>query len=127
MPRREKVHVVVNDDTIAAGDYWPVIEPVWWSADIYHGPGLYEQSLSPFTESQRFVFAVRWYFSEINNGGHRQFYSNSTGIVWQDALVGLEAIGISKAAQILQISADRLGGSPSLDRGYFFRFSVVLC
>jgi hypothetical protein len=112
----EKVHVVVNDNTIATGDDWAVIEPVWWLANIYDGPGAYEQSLQPFSQSQRYVFAVRWYHSEVNNGGHLQFYSNSTGIVWQDALNGLEAMGLEKAANILRISADRLGGSPSLDR-----------
>lgn len=113
---KETVHIVVDDSTIAGGNSWGIIEPVWWSANIYEGSGLYEQSLQPFSQSQRYVFAVRWYLSEVNNGGHDQFYSNATGIVWQDALDGLKAMGIEKAANILRISADRLGGSPSLDR-----------
>lgn len=53
----------------------------------------------------------------MNNGGHDQFYYNSTGIVWRDALEACKAIGALGLADILQQSAERLGGSPSLDRG----------
>jgi Domain of unknown function (DUF4375) len=117
MARRETVHVQVDDSTIAAGDPGAVMHPVWWSANIYDGPVAYEKSLEQFSRSQRLVFAVLWYIREVNNGGHRQFYSNSTGIVWKDALEGFEALGIPRAANILRISAERMGGSPSLDRG----------
>ncbi len=116
MALREQVHIEVNDETIAMGDPHAVIHPVWWTATIYDGPTAYERSLQRFSTAQRQVFAVLWYIAEVENGGHLQFYSNSTGIVWQDALDGFEAIGIPKAARILSISADRMGGSPSLDR-----------
>jgi hypothetical protein len=115
MARRERVHIEVNDDTITNGDSWDVIAPVWWSVSIYDGPLKYEQSFEPFSLAQKYVFAIRWYVSEVNNGGHRQFYGNSTGIVWQDARDGFGAIGLPRGAAILQVSADRLGGSPSLD------------
>ena len=39
------------------------------------------------------------------------------GSVWRDALEAYNAIGALGNADILQRSADRLGGSPSLDRG----------
>jgi hypothetical protein len=116
MIRREKVHIEIDDGTIATGDPWAVIQPVWWLATIYHGPAAYEHSLQQFSGSQRLVWAVLWYRQEVNNGGHRQFYSNSTGIVWRDALEGFEALGITRGAKILRISAERLGGSPALDR-----------
>jgi hypothetical protein len=113
--RYETVHVCVDDGTIAAGDPWAVIEPVWWSANIYDGPAKYELSLLQFSRSQRLVFAVFWYRSEVNNGGHHQFYSNSTGIVWKDALEAFRALDAPEFASILAESAARLGGSPSLD------------
>ena len=56
------------------------------------------------------------YFFEVNNGGHKQFYRNSSGIVWRDAIEGFEAIGVPRGAEILAIAARRLGGDPSLDR-----------
>jgi len=116
MARREKVHVEVDDATIAGDDPHAVIHPVWWRADIYDGPGMYDHSLREFSRPQRHVFAVLWYIAEVNNGGHHQVYSNSTGIVWRDAMEGFEAIGVPRAAKIVAVSADRLGGSPSQDR-----------
>jgi hypothetical protein len=116
MLQREKVNVVVDDRTIAAGDLSAILDPIWWSGAIYQGPVVYEQRLRAFSQSLRYVYAVQWYLSEVCNGGHRQFYSNPTGVVWRDALAGLEALGIPEAANILRLSADRMGGSPSLDR-----------
>jgi len=116
MVRRETDYVEVNDAVIAAGDPKAVIHPVWWLATIYDGPIAYEKSLEPFSRPQRLLFGVRWYLKEVENGGHRQFFSNSTGIVWSDALSGLNELGIPRGANILRIAADRLGGSPSLDR-----------
>jgi hypothetical protein len=55
--------------------------------------------------------------SEVNNGGHDQFYDNSTGIVWKDAREGFIAIGAKEVAAIIDESSRRLGGAPSLDRG----------
>jgi len=55
-----------------------------------------------------------WYDAEVCNGGHHQFYSNSTGVVWPNALAGFEAAGMLTIASILRESADRLGGRPSL-------------
>lgn len=53
---------------------------------------------------------------EANNGGHDQVYFNSTGIVWKDALKGFEEIGHQQAYNILEQSAERIDGNPSLDR-----------
>jgi Domain of unknown function (DUF4375) len=110
------VVVRIDAGTIAKGDPWAVIEPVWWSANIYDGPDEYERSLRRFSQSQRSMFALLWYRAEVNNGGHHQFYSNSTGIVWKDVLEALRALDACELLKILQESADRLGGSPSLDQ-----------
>jgi len=54
--------------------------------------------------------------AEVENGGHNQFYFNSTGIVWKDALLGCRALRLDDVAQIITESASRMGGKPSLDR-----------
>ncbi len=77
---------------------------------------MYERSLAGFSGPQRLVFAIHWYRAEVNNGGHVQFYSNSTGIVWRDALAGFEAMGLSDYAAVVRDSARLLGGDPPLDR-----------
>ena len=84
MIRRERVHIVVDDAAIAKGDPGEVIQPVWWLSTIYDGPGMYEETLRQFSRSQRLVRALLIYRYEVNNGGHRQFYSNSAGLVWRD-------------------------------------------
>lgn len=114
--RREKIHIDVDDATIAGGDLGAIIEPVWWLSTVYDGPVAYELSLERFSQSQRIVRAVLLYISEVNNGGHRQFYANSSGIVWRDALAGFEAIGELTASRIITLSAERMGCDPSLDR-----------
>jgi hypothetical protein len=63
-----------------------VIDPLWWSVSIHDGPKKYEADLGHFSYPQRYIFAIQWYVAEVNNGGHNQFFFNSTGIVWKDAL-----------------------------------------
>src|SRR5262245_15846371 len=117
MLRREKVHFVVDDAMIANGTPGDVIHPVCWLSTIYEGPGMYEHTLKQFSRPQRIVRALLLYIYEVNNGGHKQFFSNSSGIVWRDAKEGFEVIEVRGGAQILLVAAQRLGGGPSLDRG----------
>ena len=106
----------IGDREIDDDDYFVVIEPVLLSVSIYDGPVKYEDDLARFSKEQRLVLAYHWYLSEVNNGGHDQFYYNSTGIVWKDALKGFVEIGAVDVAAILEESSRRLGGQPSLDR-----------
>jgi hypothetical protein len=108
--------MVVDDAVIDSGDPWSVIEPLWWEGDIYGTHATYLTSLEGFTDPQRFVYALIWYQSEVNNGGHGQFFDNSTGIVWEDALRGAELIGSPETSEILKEAVKRLGGKPSFDR-----------
>ncbi len=110
------VHMTVNDETLSEDDSFALIEPVWWVGDIYGSVNDYEESLAQFSTPQRYLFAMHWYMSEVNNGGHDQFYFNSTGIVWPDALSGFEAIGLDEAVNIIQETIARLGNQPSRDR-----------
>lgn len=106
----------VTDATINDTDYMEVINPVWYSVSIYDGKEQYEKDLARFSKEQRYVLACAWYLGEVNNGGHDQFYSNSTGIVWKDAMDGFAAIGLKEFSDLIAESARRLGGTPSFDR-----------
>jgi hypothetical protein len=114
--RTEFRHLRVDEETLRGDDYFAVIEPVYWTVDIYNGPGKYERTLAPFSRAQRHLLAVHWYCSEVFNGGHDQFYDNTTGIVWRDALEAFQAMELDEFASVLQESAERMGGPPSLDR-----------
>lgn len=106
----------IDAEFIANNDYFDVIEPVWDAVSIYDGPDQYKADLASFSDSQRFLVACHWCTSEVNNGGLYQFYSNSTGIVWADALEGFRAVGLLELADIIEESAKRLGGAPSFYR-----------
>jgi hypothetical protein len=110
-------HIKIDDEFINNHDSpFSIIEPVWWTAAIYDGEEKYKESLLPFSREQRNVYAVFWYLAEVGNGGHHQFYFNSSGIVWKDALLGCKALGLDDVAEIIAESASRMGGEPSLDR-----------
>lgn len=109
-------HVEIDAAFIATRTPWEVVEPMWWSVSVFDGPKQYETDLQQFSREQRYLFACMCYIGEVDNGGHDQFYANSVGIVWRDALAGFRAFGEAEAADILAESARRMGGEPSLDR-----------
>jgi Domain of unknown function (DUF4375) len=109
------VRMMVNDQTLLSDDPMEIIKPVGYSANIYEGEVAYNVSLRNFSKSQRLLHALLWYGAEVDNGGHHQFYSNSTGLVWRDALEGLQQIRATAAAKVLTQSARCLWSSPSLD------------
>ena len=105
-------------EDISAGKYtsWDLINPMWHEVSIYEGLDVYNRDLKPFSLGQRRIFAIMWYDAEVVNGGHDQFFSNSTGIVWKDALDGLKMVGADKLAENLQKAVDLFGGEVPFDR-----------
>lgn len=87
-----------------------VKQPLWYTVSIYDSLEVYNQDLSSFTEGQRKIFALSWYNAEVCNGGHDQFFSNSTGIVWKDALEGMNLIGATELFENFQKAIDKFGG-----------------
>ena len=86
--------IIIDDEVIHEGDAFQVIAPVLWSVATYDGEEEYLNNLKQFSIPQKYVFAIFCYRSEVNNVGHDQFYFNSTGIVWADALNGFGEINI---------------------------------
>ncbi len=68
------------------------------------------------SQPQKHYFTVFCYHGEVNNGGHSQYFVNSSGDHWKDAIKGLKAIGANSRLNILD-EATRLFGSkgPSED------------
>lgn len=80
---------------------WEIVEPMYDAVDT-ENTETYERTVSAFTLPQRLVFAVETYISEVNNGGHDQFFYNSSGVVLKDALEGLRAMGLDEIAALLE-------------------------
>lgn len=107
-----------DEKDIAEGKYsaWELVQPLWYTVSIYDGLDVYEQDLKPFSNAQRKILALLWYDSEVCNGGHDQFFFNSTGIVWKDAIECMRMIGAHKAAENFQKAIDMFGGIIPFDR-----------
>lgn len=115
----ESKHFEFNEEDIAEGKYdaWDLIQPLWFTVNIYEELEVYNKDLTAFTEAQRRFFALFWYDAEVCNGGHDQFLANSTGIVWKDALECMQMVGALKLADNFQKVIDMFGGKIPFDRG----------
>jgi len=111
----EIIHVQIDEQFLANDnfDIMDMIAPVWYGVNIYDNVAEYELNLTKFTLPQRHIFAIQWYIAEVNNGGHFQFYDNSTGIVWEDAIKGFEEIGAIGCVEVIKKSTQLFGGNPS--------------
>ena len=97
-------------------DMWTINEPAYWTINIYGSYDDYIETSKEFTLEQRYLNAICWYFAEVNNGGHHQFFYNSTGIVWEDTLVGLRLFNMKELADNFQSVLDFFGGTVPFDR-----------
>lgn len=96
--------------------YWSVIDPIWEKVSIYGSPDLFLHQFSKLTEVQRHLFASHWCQSEVRNGGFHQFFSNATGILAPEAVVGFRAIGLTECADLLQQAMKHFGRPYPRDR-----------
>ena len=113
VPRQRTITV---EEILATDDMWTINEPAYWTINIYSSYDDYLESAKGFTVEQRYLNAICWYFAEVNNGGHHQFFYNSTGIVWEDALAGLRLFKMDILADNLQSVIDYFGGSVPFNR-----------
>ena len=107
---------ITVEEIQATDDMWTINEPMYWTINIYGSYDDYLESANSFTVEQRYLNAISWYFAEVNNGGHHQFFYNSTGIVWEDALAGLRLFKMDTLADNLQSVIDYFGGTIPFDR-----------
>lgn len=68
------------------------------------------------TRPQQLYFAVSIYDSEVNNGGHAQYFVSSSGDHWRSALEGMTEIGAVARAGILHETVSLFGSAgPSVE------------
>ena len=107
---------ITVEEIQATDDMWTINEPMYWTINIYGSHDDYIESSKGFTLEQRYLNAICWYFAEVDNGGHHQFFYNSTGIVWEDALAGLQRFKMDELANNFQTVLDYFGGTVPFDR-----------
>ena len=97
-------------------DIQGIFIPSYNDIDIYHDYNCYCRDMKQYTIEQCYIFAIEWYKTEVCNGGHYQFLSNPTGIVWKEALDGLKAIGALQLADNLQHVCSKFHTNPPFDK-----------
>jgi Domain of unknown function (DUF4375) len=88
---------------------WTVIENLWDQINIYDGPDVFFASYSAVGQPAGLLYAATFAESEICNGGFKQHFSNSTGILSPEAVQGFQFIGMHNTAQILLTAMETLG------------------
>lgn len=88
--------------------YFDVIRNPW---DVVEADGW-----DSLTEAEKHICAVQKLDGEVNNGGFSQYYFNSSGNYWQDALNGLAAMRATKRHKVMATTIENFGPSgPSSD------------
>lgn len=97
-------------------DYWDQIEEAFERVDIYETYDVFKQGASRYPEWKIDLLAIHWTLSEIANGGLKQYFGNSTGILAPEAVLGFQRIGKPELAAALQSAMALFGESYPRDR-----------
>ena len=89
--------------------YWRFIDPVWDSIDIYSGADVFLKTYGAADRRAAMLFSAHFAQSEICNGGFKQLFWNSTGVLVPEAVLGFQAIGMEETAQIVIAAMNLLG------------------
>jgi hypothetical protein len=76
--------------------------PLWVGFGDNEDPESIARFFGQLNEGQRHILAVAICRSEIANGGVDQFFINSTGMIWPQALEGLRIIKAEKYVKLLE-------------------------
>lgn len=60
--------------------------------------------LNKLTIPQKNLYLFNSYIGEVMNGGHHQFYLNSSGILWEETLIALKEMNLDECYKILNES-----------------------
>jgi hypothetical protein len=89
--------------------YWRLIDPVWDSIDIYSGADVFLKTYGTADRRAAMLFSAHFAQSEICNGGFKQLFRNSTGVLAPEAVLGFQTIGMEETAQIVIAAMKLLG------------------
>ena len=77
--------------------------------EFYDGRAHWAASIQGVPLPAIHLFCVHWLDAEVGNGGFRQFFDNSTGVIAPEARDGFAAIGMPDVADLVSAAMRRLG------------------
>ena len=84
--------------------------------NIYDGEDAFYESTKSVPRQSLVLYAVFFCDSEIRNGGLRQLFGNSTGILVPEAIEGFRAIGLEACADTIEKASRLFGDTFPRDR-----------
>ena len=84
--------------------------------DFHCPPEAWLRRYEAVPERARNLFCVHWTHLEVHNGGFSQYFSNSTGVLAPEAVIGFRAIGLPEVAQVIAGAMERVGRPYPRDR-----------
>ena len=60
---------ITVEDIEKADEFWDILDPIYWTVDIYSSYEEYLNSAKDFTLEQRYLNAISWYFMEVITEG----------------------------------------------------------
>jgi hypothetical protein len=100
--------------------YWELVEPVWLrlnSAWHPYDPHEFLQEFHAVPREVGHLYAAHWCHSEVCNGGLRQFFWNSTGLLAPESRDGFRGIGIAELSDVLDAALEHFGDPYERDKG----------
>src|SRR5262245_26428878 len=64
-----------------------------------------QRILESATGGQRLLCGYYFYWDDVTNGGHRQYFENYTGDLWQEALEATSVLGLAEEAILRDAAA----------------------
>ena len=93
----------LNAETIAAlpnADLYQASLDIIWLR--MKGRGDWEQVLMEMPAGYTDLYFIRWYEAEVNNGGHNQYFFNSSGQYVEETLTAIERVGAQEYQENLE-------------------------
>jgi len=82
--------------------YWNHIKEAGVKVSIYDGVEVFKAGFGEYPSWVGDLLAVHWILSEVSNGGLKQFFWNSTGILAPEAVEGFSQMGLPEVAKVVK-------------------------
>lgn len=113
-----RVHLVVNTGNIQNDRWEKIAAPMTWWINIHGDEDSYRNISKEFTREQMISFAAHTYLNDVVKEGHQWFFSNTAGIIRNDVLDGLKAVGLQKHAEIYQQALQKFAQAKDLETDF---------
>ena len=107
-----RVSVDTLDEADDADLTWRVIAPAYEAVSLSEGPEALARDLTSLTPGQRALLAMHWCVAETLNGGFDQFFTNPSGLLADEALIGFQRLGVPEITSILRAAREILAARP---------------